>query len=313
MDFGYSRASHSDSDSDDSSQFSKTKRPRGRPITSTNDISDFGYIRAQNVDDFSLSSNDSSDDDEYDDDDDDECGNNMTEEQLRKLTNEQLKVKLKAKNMPVSGNKAILVDRLLYPGKYKKKQPWKKSKAKALLMKLLQDRDSRLHNMTPRQVYESHKWYQDYSFDRFKENLKSIKHSIEENFAIVDSDIQIVREELRNFPQSRQGCRGYPRWDKHPAKSLLREDIKEGKYKLGNAKRFQLSRAEYSEFPSSVFRDHIHQERRRQREKKMKVIQRNKKAQKAHQKEVDESEAAWLANEEYQKELEEMISAMKHF
>jgi hypothetical protein len=167
--------------------------------------------------------------------------------------------------------------------------------------------------MTPRQVYESHKWYQDYPFDRFKENVANLKKSIAENFAIVDKDIEIVREELRNFPQSTEGCRGYPRWDKHPAKSLLRKDIEEGKYELGKAKQFQKSRVEYCAFPLTVFRDHIHQERRRQREKPMKVIQRNKKAQKMHLKDVEMMEAIWTADEKYKKDVEEMISAMTDF
>mmetsp|Transcript_362 Transcript_362/g.449 ORF Transcript_362/g.449 Transcript_362/m.449 type:complete len:328 (-) Transcript_362:72-1055(-) len=238
----------------------------------------------------------------------------MNENDLKKLSKEQLKNKLKKLGLKVSGNKGELIDRLLNPSMHKKRpDDWKKSKAKALLHKLFQDRESRLYKMTPRQIYDSHKWYQEYPYHRFKENVTSLRKSIEENFARVDRDVKIVREELQNFPQCSEGCRGYPRWDKHSAKSLLRQDIEEGKYKLGDAKRFQQSRAEYCEFPLTVFRDHIHQERRRQREKPMKVIQRNRKAQKAHQNEVDESEALWLADEKYEKEVDDMISAMENF
>jgi hypothetical protein len=94
--------------------------------------------------------------------------------------------------------------------------------------------------------------------------------------------------------------------------SLLRKDIEEGKYELGKAKQFQQSRQEYCAFPLAVFRDHIHQERRRQREKPMKVIQRKKKAQKLHQKDVEEREGQWIADEKYRKEVEEVISAMEN-
>ena len=291
-----------ESDSDDSSQ---------SPI----DVIDFDYRRAHSDDSSSsLSSSDSGDDEFLNvNDDDEKCDLMDTEDELKKLTNVQLKAKLKAKGLPVSGIKKELIERLLHPNKHKKVVDWKKSKAKALLIKRLQDRNSRLHKMTPKQIYESHDWFQEYPFDRFKENVTSLMKAIHENFAIVDSDIEIVREELRNFPQSNTGCRGYPRWDKHPARSLLRKDIEDGKYQLGQAKQFQQTRAEYCEFPSDVFRSHIHQERRRQREKPMKVIQRNKKAQKQHDKEVEEQEIVWLANEKYRIDVEEVIRAMENF
>eukprot|EP00986_Skeletonema_menzelii_P017314 scaffold18880_cov68-Skeletonema_menzelii.AAC.2 len=297
MDFNYS-------DSDDSSQ-------------SSNDVIDFGYRRAHADDaSSSLPSNDSSDDEFLNDNDDDEKCNgsmDMTEDELKKLTNNQLKEKLRALGLKVSGKKQELVDRLLNPNSHRKPVAWKKSKAKALLNKLLHDRDSRLHNMTTREIYETNDWFQEYPFDRFNENVTSLRKTIQENFTIVDRDIEIVREELRNFPQSSEGSRGYPRWDKHPARSLLRRDIQDGKYVLGQAKKFQKTRQEYGAFPLAVFRDHIHQERRRQREKPMKVIQRNKKAQKLHQKEVEEREELWIADEKYRKEMEEIISAMENF
>lgn len=264
---------------------------------------------------FSSNDSDTSDDSADCQDDDSECAETveMDEDELKKMTVAQLKEMLKASGLKTSGKKKELIDRLLNPNLHRKPVTWKKSKAKALLVKLLQNRESRLHSMTPRQIYDSNDWFQEYPFDRFNENVTSLRKSIQDEFALVDRDIEIVREELRNFPQSLQGCRGYPRWDKHPARSLLRKDIEDGKYELGKAKQFHRSRREYLDFPLPVFRDHIHQERRRQREKPMKVIQRNKKAQKQHDNEVEEQATLWLIDENMRKEVEEMISAMENF
>jgi hypothetical protein len=249
-------------------------------------------------------------------DNQDECKDTMSEEELKKLTNDQLKMRLKALGLKVSGNKSELIERLLNPHLHRKKKKlvdWKKSRAKALLNKLLHDRESRLHKMTAREIHESHPWFQEYPFDRFKENVANLKKQVQESWAIIDRDIEIVREELRNFPQSCEGNRGYPRWDKHPAKQLLRQDIKAGKYNLGEAQKFQTTRAEYLCFPLHVFRDHIHQERRRQREMPMKVVQRNKKAQKMHQKEVEEEEERWAADERYRRDLDDIAIGLQKF
>jgi hypothetical protein len=249
-------------------------------------------------------------------DNQDECEDTMSEEELKKLTNDQLKMKLKALGLKVSGNKSELIERLLNPHlhrKMKKLVDWKKSRAKAFLNKLLHDRESRLHKMTAREIHESHPWFQEYPFDRFRENVANLKKQVQASWAIVDRDIEIVKEELRNFPQSSEGNRGYPRWDKHPAKQLLRQDIKAGKYKLGEAQQFQTTRAEYLLFPLHVFRDHIHQERRRQREMPMKVVQRNKKAQKMHLKEVEEEEERWDADERYRRDLDDIAIGLQKF
>ena len=231
-----------------------------------------------------------------DDDDEAEISRKelMSRKELKLLKVAQLKTKLKAAGLKVTGKKEELIERLLNPELHRKKpHDWKNSKAKALLKKLLQDKDSRIHTMTAREIYDSHLWYKQYHWDRFKINLANLQQSVKENSAIVEEEINIVREELRNFPQSNQSCRGYPRWDKHPARLLLRQDIKEGRYELGTAKEFQKTRDEYTEFPLATFRSHIHQERRRQRELPMKVVQRNKKALKAHETEVNKQEQCW--------------------
>ncbi|KAK1744410.1 hypothetical protein QTG54_004943 [Skeletonema marinoi] len=153
--------------------------------------------------------------------------------------------------------------------------------------------------MTPRQIYKSHAWYQEYPFERFKDNLATLQHDVKSNWSLVEEDIKILS--------------WVPSLDKHPAKLLLRQDIKDGKYELGTAKEFQETRDEYRDFPPSVFRSHIHQERRRQREMPMKVVQRNKKAREKHEQDVNEQEQFWAADERYRKEVEDIVGLMEEF
>lgn len=282
MDFGFnpsavhplrSQPCRSDSDSEDSDSDSSSK--------------DFNDAKSAS------SSSDKSDDS---DDHAEDCDATMSEEELRKLTKDQLKAKLKGLGMKVSGKKEELIERLLNPQLHQKPVAWRKSKAKALLFKLLHDKKSKLYSMTAREVYESHSWFQQYPFERFKDNFANLKASVESSLLIIEEDIKICTEELKNFPQLDETVRGYPRWDKHPAKDLLEDDIRNGRYTLGQAKQFQRTRAEYLCFPLDVFRYHIHQERRKQRELPMKVVQRNKKARKMHQKEVKEQEMLYKYN-----------------
>ena len=56
---------------------------------------------------------------------------------------------------------------------------------------------------------------------------------------------------------------------------------------------FHETNQDYKAFPLHVFRDHIYQEGRRQRELKMKMVQRNKKGQKNHLAEVEKNKLDW--------------------
>ena len=70
---------------------------------------------------------------------------------------------------------------------------------------------------------------------------------------------------------------------------------------------FQQTRAEYLEFPLAVFRDKVYAEARKQREMKMKVLKRNKLAEKKHKKEVEEEQARWHAEQEHDETVDQML------
>ena len=232
---------------------------------------------------------------EYGDDDQIASENgrfNELEEELKKLTVKVLQLRLRELELPVSGRKAELIERLLGRGKTTGKvKEWKKSKAKLLLLSMFADKNSRVHNMTTEEVYNSHPWFQNYPLSKFGSYLKTIQSAAKNLEDVVREDEREIQSELIAFPRGEMTIRGYPFWDTHTARSLLETDIRDGE--AMKPKELWLSRDGYKEFPLSVFRDHIHQEKRRQREEPGWVVKRNKKAREIHEEEIEEKKKGW--------------------
>ncbi|KAL7530545.1 hypothetical protein ACHAXR_003551 [Thalassiosira sp. AJA248-18] len=133
--------------------------------------------------------------------------------------------------MPVSGKKIELINRLLgrSVAAAEKVEPWKKSKAKALLSKLIADENSRAHQMTAEEIYKSHPWFQLYPLKNFKTNIKTLQKATSELKKIVREDEREIWSELVAFPRPELTCRGYPFWHIHPARKLLEKDVTDGK------------------------------------------------------------------------------------
>ena len=70
--------------------------------------------------------------------------------------------------------------------------------------------------MSPEQIYNSNKMFQDYSLGKFRIYLETIQSSAK-NF----NEIVAVNE--RNI---------WSHWDNHPARALLKKDIENGKVDL---------------------------------------------------------------------------------
>ncbi len=96
------------------------------------------------------------------------------------LSKVELKKKLTERGLKVSGNKLELIECLLEPKEANfinkpKLDPWKKSKAKALFIRLLSDKKTNVHNMNPEQVWNSSEWFKKYDKDRSISNMKNLK------------------------------------------------------------------------------------------------------------------------------------------
>ena len=80
------------------------------------------------------------------------------------------------------------------------------------------------------------------------------------NKEIVDFDEACLRHDRLIVPLKTTTKSGAPRWDRHVARKLLKEDITAKKHKEMKPKELRESRNEYQDFTPEVFCKHIHQE-----------------------------------------------------
>lgn len=220
--------------------------------------------------------------------------NNGTEEELNKLTVIKLKERFRQLELPVSGRKNELIDRLMGRGKTTGNvKEWRKSKAKSFLVKLIEDENSKVHKMTAEEIYKSHDWFQNYSFAKFKTYLRTIQAADVYLKNVVDDDEREIWSELIAFPRGEMTVRGYPFWHIHAARDLLEKDVRCGNADEIKPKELWEARVEYQAFPELVFCHHVHQEKRQQREEPGWVDKRNKKARKMHEDEVMSNKESW--------------------
>ena len=222
----------------------------------------------------------------------------QTVDDLRALTVNDLKAMLAARGLLKQGNKEELIQRILNPQDidFKSKptrEQWKTSKAKAFLIKLLMDTTSDIHWKTPEEVWKSSEWFQQYPKHRFIDNMKNIKKALEDKGRVIEEDIKLISEELAALNFSNVTKRGHPHWHTHSAKKLLAEDLLKGRNVNMKPKEFHATRQEFEEFPLRVFRGHIYQEQRKQREMPLKIAKRNKLAQKKYEQEVEAEAVRW--------------------
>jgi len=217
-----------------------------------------------------------------------------TEEGLKKLTNDQLRERLRNKGLPIGGIKSVLIDRLM-GRELPKVKKWEKSKAKSLLTVMFADASSRVHSLTFEEIHASHPQFKAYPFNKFKKYAKTIKEA-SDMLRKVNRDIeQEVWSDIIRNPRPEMTSRGYPFWDTHPARALLDKDVKDGKADSMKPKKLQQTKAAYKAFPLVVFGGHVQQSKRFVREEPGWVDRRNKEAQKMHVAEVNKMKEDWDA------------------
>ena len=256
--------------------------------------------------------------DDGDDNDDDPLQEiEESQEELECYTVKELKVKLVERGLIQTGNKADLIERLLnpQPSDFKNKtkiEPWKTSKAKALLIRLLSDKSNLIRNKSPTEVWQMNEWFKQYPLERFINNMKNLEKALDARGGIVANDNREIEAELTTLRALNQQppIRGYPLWHEHPAMKLLEQDIKDGLHEGMTPLEFRATRPEYKEFDINIFRKHIYQEERKQMEMPMKVAKRNKLASAKHKDEVDEELARWYADQKHNEMVNEMADLM---
>lgn len=215
-----------------------------------------------------------------------------SEEGLSKLTVAQLKKRLRLNDLPVSGNKTELIERLM--GREPPKlETWNKSKAKQMLKNMFADDNSKVHTLSAEAIHQSHPRFKVYPFDKFQGYLQTIKAASNELKEINRVTEREVWEDIQHNPRPDMTFHGYPFWDTHSGRDLLYEDVKTGKAYSMKPMELQTTQPAYKEYPSKVFGKRVHQMKRFVREEPGWVAKRNKKAQKMHEAEVKSMKEDW--------------------
>ena len=159
--------------------------------------------------------------------------------------------------------------------------------------------------MTLEEIYARFEILHDYPLSNFTGNLKNLKAKIEKDKKATDFDDAAVATELLNKPGSLFTEKGYPFWNKHPAKKLFEADIKDGKCEGMKPKQIQKTRPEYGEFPKDVFRKRVQYTKRKLREAAGWVPKQNKFARRKIEEECQEMANDWEANQADEEESED--------
>ena len=175
----------------------------------------------------------------------------------------------------------------------KRKDGWKGSEAKQILLQLLLDDKSFIHRQTDDHVYESHACFQEFDRSYFKRNLKNLRKSAKHTLKLIKKEEEDYQQDLLHFPRAAMTSKGYPRWDTHRSSVLLHDDVKSGLASALKPAQLRSTRVEYQAFPPKVFRGHIYQEIRHQKEGDYWIPKRNREAQQKR----DEETKKWEENQ----------------
>jgi hypothetical protein len=164
-------------------------------------------------------------------------------------------------------------------------EPWRKSKAKELLVDLLADESSYIHayGMDEDEIYNSDPLFKQYKKENFKTNYRNLIAKIQLERSCVEFDQQALDNEKQKLPRNSRTERGYKFWDGHEAQRLMKEDVKEKRTKM-KPKDLRETREEYQEFPLHVLRQHKYQAERAEKEGVYWQKKRNDDARKKHEK-----------------------------
>ena len=144
-----------------------------------------------------------------------------------------------------------------------------------------------IKDMSAEEIWKSHSEFQLYELEQFKTYNKSIE-------ALTSKRKRLIAEEEESFKRdtsklqekSSVTCRGYPFWHTHRASVLLKDHVTDEMLdKVGKMKPQQLWNltVEYRDFPLSIFRKHLYQERSKQLAAPYWQHKRNKNARKMHE------------------------------
>lgn len=98
--------------------------------------------------------------------------------------------------------------------------------------------------------------------DTFKRRLADLRKLVSRDKSRAEDDKRKVAKAIRNHPAPIYNHRGEPQWNGSEAKTLLKNDIEEGKHLTMLPSELRLTKPQYQDFEPDTFRWKIRQEAR---------------------------------------------------
>ena len=150
---------------------------------------------------------------------------------------------------------------------------WRKCKSKHIILEDLCEGVIPLtdEEATAEEIWET--WYknmvefieEEIVFDQFKERLAAHREQVTKKKVESMRQLELLRHHQSLHPQKTRDHKGQLIFDMHPAKELLRQDVKMNKHKTMSPAALRATQSEYGEFTLDIFRQRIYQEVRRQK------------------------------------------------
>jgi hypothetical protein len=167
----------------------------------------------------------------------------------------------------------------------------------------LQDDDLNLAAIFALYNHKHPEIFNEIDFSQFKERMEVYAKKNNERSDRSKREYAWMLHDRQLHPRQLENHRGELVFDLHPAKQLLRADIKAGVHADVVPSIFQLTRAEYKEFDPDIFRQRIYQEERYQKYLNWLEDKRTEK-QKAHKERKDKAKVKEAEKQEKKKRKE---------
>ena len=125
-----------------------------------------------------------------------------------------------------------------------------------------------IKNMPEEDVWKSHSEFQLYEFEKLKTYNQNMATLTSKRKNLIDQEEESFKRDMSKLQErSNVTCRGYPFWHTHPASILLKDHVTDemlGKVEKMKPHQLWNLTVEYQDFPLSIFRKHLYQERSKQ-------------------------------------------------
>ena len=161
---------------------------------------------------------------------------------------------LKAKTGPFTELQQNDEDTSLEPEVVKWYTPGRVSTGYSLLYNLyMEPEGTGIEEMTERELWQSHPAFRCYDFNLFREYNKNMINLTKKHWKIVNQDKQDFEHDKKLMPDKSITLNGEPFWYTHPAKELLRKDLRDELLSSLDPSALRETRPEYKELLHASF------------------------------------------------------------